>query len=171
VLTDPDPVDIARRLARVRTGMRDEDLQYQRDARARYRHIHAIETAATLRVQKQLADAGWSVMSREKRLRWGADLAAVRERAGIKERRAVEVKGKRGSGSSDVVLQQSQWERACWSADAGDDEWWLAVCVKALDAAPPPVQQLPAPWVKANWRADRIRAAGGWAGPQPDDFS
>jgi hypothetical protein len=28
VLTDPDPVDIARRLATVRTGMRDEDLRY-----------------------------------------------------------------------------------------------------------------------------------------------
>ncbi len=171
VLTDPDPVDIARRLATLHTGMREEDLRYRRDARARYQHIHAIETAASQRVRDQLADAGWSVMSREHRPRWGADLAAVREWDGIKERRAVEVKGKHGSRWSDVVLQQSQWERACWSAAAGDDEWWLAVCAKALDAAPLPVRQLPAPWVQQHWPADRIRAAGGWAGPDPDDFS
>jgi hypothetical protein len=92
VLTDPDPVDIARRLAAVRTGMRPGDLRYRRDKRARYQHIHAIESAATRRVRDQLADAGWSVMSREHRPRWGADLAAVRERDGIKERRAVEVR-------------------------------------------------------------------------------
>jgi hypothetical protein len=109
--------------------------------------------------------------SREKCPRWGADLADVRERVGVKERRAVEVKGKRGAGWSDVVLQQSQWDRACASATAGDNEWWLAVCTEALNTAPPPVRQLPAPWVMQHWRADRVRVAGGWAGPQPDDFS
>jgi hypothetical protein len=54
--------------------MRVEDLRYARDARARYEHKHAIETAATNRVRDQPADAGWSVMSLDKRPRcWAAD--------------------------------------------------------------------------------------------------
>ena len=47
VLTDSDPVDIARRLAGLRTGMLEEDLKYERDARSQYEYIHAIDAAAT----------------------------------------------------------------------------------------------------------------------------
>ncbi|MGY1659649.1 protein NO VEIN domain-containing protein [Geodermatophilus sp. SYSU D00705] len=171
VLTDPDPVAIARRLAGLRTGMRDKDVDYARNARARYEHIHAIDVAASNRVRDQLVDGGWDVMSRERRPRWGADLAAVRAHLGVKERRAVEVKGKRSSRWTDIVLQQSQWDRACASATAGDDEWWLAVVTKALDANPPPVKQIAAPWVAQHWPPAQVRAAGGWAGPAPDDWT
>jgi hypothetical protein len=157
VLTHPDLVELTRRLATLRTGMRDEDLQYAHDARARYEYIHAIETAASRRVQGDLVAAGWSVISRERCPRWGADLDCRRllpDRA--EERREVEVKGKRGSQWHGIVLQRSQYDRARRSA-AGDNTWWLTVCRQALHAPPPPVLELPAAWVAQHWPVQQVR--------------
>lgn len=160
VLTDPDPVSVARRLAGVRTGMRPADVAAMHDLQARYKYIHAIETAASHRVQRELLAASWSVISRERCLRWGADLDAWRRRRGGQlERRAVEVKGKAGPAWRAVVLQESQYRRARDSAAAGDDEWWLAICTQVLQPAPPPVRQLSADWVAAHWPRTRVRRA------------
>ncbi len=157
VLTDPDPVMIACRLSAVRTGMRPADLLYARDARARYEFVHAIETAASARVSRDLVAAGWSVISRERSPRWGADLDCERRNAGQIEHRAVEVKGKAGGAWHDVVLQRSQYDRAVKSARAGDGQWWLAVCRQALRTPPPPVLEIPASWVSQHWPAANIR--------------
>ena len=101
-------------------------------------------------------------MSREHRPRWGADLAAIRGEGTSREQRAIEVKGKGRANWSSVVLQQSQWERACSSASAGDDEWWLAICTEALAPTPPQPLQLSADWVRQNWplRYPRRRGLG-----------
>jgi hypothetical protein len=158
VLTDPDPVSIASRLAKFRTGMRPDDLRYARDARARYEYIHAIETAARDRVERDLVAAGWSVISRERCPRWGADLDCRRRHHGqTEERREVEVKGKRSAQWHDVVLQRAQYNRARQSALAADGVWWLAVCCQALHTPPAAVLELPADWVAQHWLKQQVR--------------
>lgn len=107
VLTDPDPVDIARRLAGLRTGMLEEDVRYEPDAQARYEYTYAIDSAATRRVRDRLIDAGWDVTNREHGPRWGADLAVIRSEGVSREQRPIEVKGKGRANWSGVVLQQS----------------------------------------------------------------
>ncbi|MGY1825958.1 hypothetical protein [Blastococcus sp. SYSU DS0541] len=159
VLTDPDPVVIAHRLGSVRTGMLPADRRHLYQSRAAYEFIHAVEVAASDRVQAELLDAGWSVISRERCPRWGADLDCWRTVAGRKQRRAVEVKGTSGTNWRTVTVQQSQYDRARGSAAAGDDEWWLAICTQVLEPAPPPMRQLPASWVATHWPANRVRVA------------
>jgi len=159
VLADSDPVDMARRLARIRTGARPGDLAYRASAAARYAYIHAIEAAASLRVQRDLETASWSVVSKERVPGWwGADLDCRRQLPRqVEEHRAVEVKGKGGRSLTSVVLQASQYREALASAAAGDDEWWLVMCPEALDEPPPPYVERSAMWVRDNWDPKRIR--------------
>ena len=158
ILTDPDPVDMARRLSNIRTGARPDDLVYRSSAIARYQYIHAIETAASLRVQYDLDAAGWDVVSREQEPGWGADLDCLRQlSAKAPEHRAVEVKGKGGKSLASVVLQASQYREALRSAQASDGEWWLVMCPQALHQPPPPYVQRSAKWVKEHWNATKVR--------------
>lgn len=158
VLTDPDPVVMGRRLGKIHTGERSGDLLYRSSAVARYQYIHAIETAASHRVQADLEAKGWDVVSREREPGWGADLDCERQlHGGALEQRAVEVKGKKGRSLTSVVLQKSQHDAAVKSAKAGDGHWRLVMCPQALDAPPPPVVERDAGWVAQNWPVNRIK--------------
>lgn len=158
VLTDSDPVDMARRLARIRTGARPGDLVYRSSAVARYLYIHAIEQAASRRVQSDLIAASWSVVSKERSPGWGADLSCERQLPGeTKEQRAVEVKGKRGASLGSVVLQRSQYKLALQSAAARDEYWWLVMCPQALHQPPPAYVERSAVWVRDHWDPAKVR--------------
>lgn len=157
VLTNPDPVEVSLRLRNVKTGMRPGDLRYRTSSTAKYEYIHEIETTASLRVQRELNDAGWEVEKDMQRCPgWGADLLLQYE-TDTTRKLHVEVKGKNTKSFNTVVLQKSQYKRAHQSAALNDGVWLLMVCLDVLKKSPPPTIEKSAQWVVDNWPRDRVK--------------